>query len=370
MVLAVSSAAVAGAPGGADGASLQGKEACAVETKGPLRWATALGDDLVVAPAIATDLVIAVGLAQSSRGRLGFLSAVDRRSGQHRFRLAGAVGTGLEGGVLATPAVAEDLACFAGGGGTVACVDLPSGKVRWATDGYGSTVVSPVIRGGQVFVAGEDGRITALALGTGDKRWSFQTGDAIRAELAIDGDLVFAASWDGHLYALGMEGTLVWRFDTPTARPTAMRIASGVIAFFDAGSGELRAVSFTKRADSWHVQDAWRFDTGQRSRVRPIAASGLVCIAVPIKGLVACLDAATGSPRWTATLPGPLLSPVLAGRHLVVSSRSGDVWIMDLETGGLIRHVATGVSFDSDPGLGDGILFVGGKRTLYAVALE
>jgi outer membrane protein assembly factor BamB len=338
---------------------------------GTLLWRSQVGGDVVVAPAITSELVISISLAQSSRNRAGFVNALDRKTGQQRWFFDGIVGMGIAGGVLATPAVTTDGACFGSGGGTLVCLDLQSGKARWEIKGSAPIVVSPVIAGEQVFFAGEDGRISALELETGRKRWTFQTGDAIRATPGIEGGYLIVASWDGYIYAMNMEGTLVWKFEVSSARPTALAIASEHVVFFDANSGDVRAVSFSKQVDTWRIEEVWRFATGQRNTVRPVLAPGLVCFANPDKGLVTCVDITTGVPKWTATLGNSPLTPVVEGQHLVVANRVGQISIFDLRTGSLLRYIETGVAFDSAPSLNNSMLFIGGlDQTLYAFALE
>ncbi len=87
------------------------------DARGLIRWRAETRHDLLVAPAVSDRLVVTVGLAQSSRGRVGFLDAWDRETGQRRWSYGGSSGIG--GGVLATPAIVDRRLYFGTGDGTL-----------------------------------------------------------------------------------------------------------------------------------------------------------------------------------------------------------------------------------------------------------
>ena len=120
-----------------------------------------------------------------------------------------------------------------------------------------------------------------------------------------------------------MEGTLVWKFEVSLARPTALAGASEHVVFFDTNSGDVRAISFFEQGGTWRIEEAWRFATGQHNTVRPVLAPDLVWFANPDKGLIICVDIATGVLKGITRLGNSPLTPVVEDQTLVVAKRVG-----------------------------------------------
>lgn len=341
------------------------------DIRSSIRWRIETGHALLVAPAVTAELVVAVGLEQSSLDRAGYLDAWERDTGRLRWSFSGSAGMGLKGGILGTPAVAGDLLCFVGGQGTFLCLDLHSGSTQWEAQAGGPVVTAPAIANDQVFFTSEDGSLTALDLMTGQQRWTFQTGDAVRAAPVVDDGRVIIGSWDGNLYAVSIKGTLLCKADLSPARPTAVAVEPGRVVFFDTLTGDVRSVAVRQDAGVWRIEEMWRLPTGRQSRIQPVLVRHMICLVGRGDDHVICVDAATGEPQWTAATGNSPLTPMVEDEQLIVTSRDGRISAFELRTGTETWRVETGILFSSDASLYEGTLYAGGRDgAMYAFVLK
>lgn len=341
------------------------------DVRGYILWRSEIRHALLVAPALTDELVVTVGLEQSSQGRIGFLDAWDRDTGQQRWTFSGSAGMGLRGGILRTPVISEELLCFGDGRGAVRCLDIRTGVPRWEAQVEAPIVVGPIIVRDQVLFADEGGNLTAFELHSGRRRWIFRTEDAIRATPAVDNEHIILSSWDGYIYAVGTQGALVWKVNLSPIRPTSMTVVAGHIFLFDSASGELRTVEVKRKAGGWQVEELWRLGMGRRSGIQLVYGEGLLCVVDKGGDRINCLDATSGTLRWTTVTESSPLMPVVICEQLIVACRDGRISAFELKTGAEKWRVETGIPLSSDPSLHEGVLYAGGSDgAVYALVLK
>jgi eukaryotic-like serine/threonine-protein kinase len=340
--------------------------------EGNVRWSSQIGHDLIIAPAVTSDLVLAAGLAQSKQWAVGYLHALDRVTGQTRWTFSGNDGGGLIRGILATPVVAEDRVYFGVGDGAVYCLDLHSGTKQWEQQVDGAVVAMPTLINEQILIASQGGSLSALDRKTGRTEWTFRAGGGIWTQPLITAGVVIITSWDGKLYAVDAKGGLVWTKDlSPPVRPIALVAANEQFVFFDSASGAMRAVEIKQQSNVWQVEDKWRLLVSQRTGISPVLANNLVCFVEASKNQLVCVDADSGATRWQVATGNSPLTPQLDGTHLIVAGRDGRISSFDLGSGTELWRIETGIMLNSDPSVLDGVMYVGGSdRSLYALALQ
>ncbi len=248
---------------------------------------------------------------------------------------------------------------------TVVCLDLASGRTLWKTaapgepTGRGSSS-TPCVADGRIFALGS---VNAYALdaATGKLLWSVplpQKGPG-SSPAAADGVVVINAK---QLFALeaktgrelgkleqaggGNSSPVIWRAGGKTfaicngrASLDAVEISTGRPAWTVPGGGDstpaiggdLLAVQAKKpepgligyRLTPAGARQIWHapYDA-RRTQSSPVLHAG--CVFLADNDVQFCLDAANGSQRWTAPVPGSIASPVLADGKLFIPINNGN----------------------------------------------
>lgn len=261
------------------------------------------------------------------------------------------------------------------------------GAIRFTFRTGGPIRSAPAVGAGVVYLGSGDGKLYAIDAKTGAERWRFATGGPVMSSPALAAGRVFASSRDGFLYALAAaDGALVWRhrfgaelgmqnywdyaLSSPTLRGDVLYIGGGDghLYAFDAASGRVR----------------WSFDAGARIRSTPAVAAGLVVVGT-MDGRVVAVDSASGVLRWSFATDGAahafadkrndttsvFASPTIAGERVMVGSRDGNLYALELATGKLAwRSTHDGGSWILSTAFDGRTLYVGSGSALIVQAVD
>lgn len=168
--------------------------AFAVEDGRPLWWVTGMTGNSTPSPTIVGDVIVIGGSSE----RMGPPAAEGVTPGSLAIRLGG------QGDVTAThvlwksskvsagyasPLVVDDAAYFVGRLGTLQCVDIHTGTVRWQHRLPGTTWASPLHAAGKLFFFCKDGSVVVLEAGAALKEVgenSISATDIIYGVAAVD----------------------------------------------------------------------------------------------------------------------------------------------------------------------------------------
>jgi outer membrane protein assembly factor BamB len=208
-----------------------------------------------------------------------------------------------------SPSVYGGLVYIAPGGGYIYAIDAATGRLRWrqqaASDAYGQV---PVVYGGIVYVGSPDSYVYALDALNGEFRWRFGSGSQSRkvgakGVLTIVRGKLFAEGAD-HLYELTLGSGRVVR-----AYPPALPYANG-IAYTSTADGSLQAKDVATSTVLWkrRVKDVqWSpAAISGNALYLGVANSSPCCSSDAARdwiGKVMALDATTGQPIWSYTVP-------------------------------------------------------------------
>jgi outer membrane protein assembly factor BamB len=206
----------------------------------------------------------------------------------------------------------------------------------------------------------------------------------------VDGtQQAFFAGGDGWIYGFNARtGEKLWRFDLnpqnavwPKTRNYGVStpVFSGGKVFMSVGQdpdsgngvGHTYCIDPAQRGDITESGKVWQYDKINRSISTAAVADGLVYIS-DFKGILHCLDAATGKPYWTFDINSPVWgSSLVADGKIYLGDADGDVAVLRAGTEmKKINMIDMGDSVYSTPVPANGVLYIMTRSQLYAVAVN
>ncbi len=192
---------------------------------------------------------------------------------------------------------------------------------------------------------------------------------------------------DGWLYAFGARtGEPIWKFDlnpkdavwprtrnygvsTPVFSRGRVYMAVGQDPDHSFGKGHAYAIDPEKRGDISETGRVWQYDKVNRTISTAALADGLVYVS-DLDGILHCLDADSGQPRWTFDMLAPVWgSPFVADGKVYLGDEDGDVAV--LKAGPERQKIAEIDMGDRIAGTAvaaNGVLYVMTQSSLYAIA--
>ena len=314
---------------------------------------------------------------------------------------------GTSGIYTFSPAVTADSVFVGAQDGTLARLELASGKTQWRINIGGIMTAGVGSDGNTVVVAGEKGSVLAFD-GSGKQLWKAQVSSEVLSAPAVGEGLVIVRSQDNRIVGFdAATGTRKWVVQR-TAPALTLRAAPGILvappsAYVALPGGKLLALALATGAPRWEaaVGDA----RGATELERIIDTSGMpvmigreVC-AVSYQGRAMCFDANTGTVAWAKDLSSNvglgaderfvfaaditgavqaltrdggasvwkntqvayrrLSAPVSIGRAVAVGDYQGYVHFLGREDGAMLARVATdGSEILAAPVLANGNLII------------
>jgi outer membrane protein assembly factor BamB len=246
-------------------------------------------------------------------------------------------------GPRATPAIHDGTLFVLGATGELRALDASNGTLRWRTNilkdaNAGSPrfglAASPLIVGNTVVTVpgGGNGRsVVAYDRSSGRIAWSAIDDEAsyaspVRVTLAGVDQIV--AVFANRVVALSADrGSLLW--ESPWPAEGGNHAAQPVILgedriFLSSASGSIRGVALeiTRDGDRLIAREVWRTNRMKNDFTSSVHHDGFVYGLDG--GILACIDAADGEPKWKAGRYGRG-QVLLASGHLVITTGDGEV---------------------------------------------
>jgi outer membrane protein assembly factor BamB len=120
---------------------------------------------------------------------------------------------------------------------------------------------------------------------------------------------------------------------------------------------------------------AWSISRDTPDIASPLLSNGRVYFHKAKLGVLSCLDAKTGEPKFTASrIPGinsTYASPVAAGGHVYLTGRSGTIVVIkDSDELQIVATNSLGEGVDATPAPIENELLVRGEKHLFCIAAE
>ncbi|EKN01405.1 MULTISPECIES: PQQ-binding-like beta-propeller repeat protein [unclassified Acidocella] len=262
---------------------------------------------------------------------------------------------------------------------------------RWqvgigAPGGYRQPLMaSPLVSGSSVFVMDADAHVRALSLTDGATIWHVDTRPKhvttlnIGGGIAYDSGRIYASTGYGEALALDAEsGKILWRQKLEFAARSAPLVAAGLVAIVTQND---QLLTFEAKSGT----PSWRFSGVVGTP--PQAAAGVTgapafadgnIVAGFSTGLLAAVDASSGTPVWEQSLAAGfgqastldmsdiVATPVIAGGVVYALNMDGSFMAVDLHSGAKVwTHQASG---NQTPAASGGFIFLlDASETLFAV---
>jgi outer membrane protein assembly factor BamB len=327
-----------------------------------LRWRRALG-----APISAGPVVTASGTAYVAASN-GILHAIDVRTGRDRwtFNGGGSYGSGdvstsaliLASGEVLWPGPRDRLFALS-----------PAGKLLWTLSADGELTTPVIDQASHLLVVADiAGRISGYRLGPSSRRPSMRWSRRL-TKASSYGNPVVAANGTIYqtsgdcLFALSPTGWIRWSFATPASVEVSPAIATNGIVIFGSNDRLEYGVNPNGRV-------RWKEKIGNYTYSSPITLPGRRVVFGNHSGQITILDTDTGHVIRRDTGAGELwTSAAVDARHdLYFASRTGHIYGFNANGRRLFDFDAGG-KFDSYPALApDGTLLFGDDNgTLFAL---
>ncbi len=292
---------------------------------GQLAWSYELGARCWSAPTVAGDLVL-VG------DKEGVLHAVDRRSGEMRWRHS-------RSHELANSQVLGQLVLTGGYDDRLQALRLEDGGEAWSWQTDERVVAPTTVLGDRLVSGGCNGRISILAAADGE----------LLEEVELEAQVGAAMPWDGR-------GLHVMTFDGLLSRLEMVEAAEGEAAgdvADDSDDAERPAVG------SW--QTVWQVDYRQPGALvvthhepQSPALFGDRLVAGFFDGWVRCLRTSDGGLFWVRR-PGDGIegSVVIVGNLVLMGDSGGTFFVLSLEDGRTLWKDIVGGSLIASPAVAD-----------------
>lgn len=290
--------------------------------------------------------------------------------------------------------------------------DLPTaaaGRVIWASTigSSGDYVLTPAVAGDSVYVAAADGSLARLELATGRQQWRIAVGQKIssvgaakqlvlvgtpRGELLafgpdgaplwkqsmtsevmgspqVDDNLVVVRSADGRVVGLdAASGKRKWDYQRQlpslVVRASAGIVAKGGAVFAGFAGGKLLALNAANGQAGWEASVAQPKGATELERIADITSNPVldrrqIC-AVAYQGKLACIDPNNGNSQWSRDISS-LSGLEMDTKAIYVADDRGAVHALDKQTGAslwkqdklFLRSLSTPAAQDNTVAVGD-----------------
>jgi outer membrane protein assembly factor BamB len=209
------------------------------------------------------------------------------------------------------PAVVADKLYAASADGTVACMNVSTGKMLWRINAAKALTAGVGSDGKTVVVVATDGLVLAFDAITGKNRWKAQASSDVLSTPAVGGGVVVLRSLDNRILALDAQsGTRRWFVQRP-APTLALRAAPGILidddfAYVALPAGRLIALALTNGGTRWDAAVVEPRGATELERVvdlsgTPVISGRDICVTA-YQGRVVCADLGNGALRWAREL--------------------------------------------------------------------
>lgn len=274
---------------------------------------------------IVTEDTIVIASDDRRAEGIGHVYALDRRSGEPRWRRK------FDVGVMTEMTLVEGVVYFATLREQVVALELSNGKTAWTFkagepgERFFATS-TPLVTADRVHFGAIDGVLHALDRKTGKPVWQRDLGDRVSTSLVKLGERVLAGTADNRVHLLSLEdGGRVASRDLP-GLPFGRPIPTGDVVIVLTTGGIALSIASDLEAIGWKtsVETEW-------ASFRPVLRGGQLLVGAD-DGRVHAIAVRDGAQLWSQDFDGPVTSLTDAGGErgeFYVGTTKGIVYATD-----------------------------------------
>lgn len=258
--------------------------------------------------------------------------------------------------------------------------------VKWRFKTQGAVRGQPILTGQLILVGSTDGKLYALDQENGSVKWSITTGAPITSTPVSTEDRVYFIADNNQVYAAELgTGVVKWNFKMNPPWPaywewdyyTASPVVADGIVWVGSGDGSLYAL------DAATGKLKWRYETTGRIRAAPAVTMNVVYLPSN-DGVVYALDKASGKLLWKFETDGARYDsrkfgwdrnaiyapPVIADSLMVVASRDGKTYAVNIHTHKQKWSVTYGPTWAMSASVESGCVYIGWSDNSLLTAID
>ncbi len=249
------------------------------------------------------------------------------------------------------PGTGEGIVVVGGLDGDVIALDRENGAAKWATSVSSEVLTNPVVANGIVVVRSNDGRVFGLNAADGSRVWLFDRGMPLitlrgNAAPVVVGDTVYIGYDSGKIVALAIaDGALQWEqtIAAPDGR-TELERMTDIDGEIVATEGELYLVTFRGQAASLARDSGRILWTRDMSSFTGVSVGESQIYLTDADGSLWSLDRTSGSSLWKqeALAHRWLTTPAILGDYLVVGDFESYLHILSRTDGSTAARFRVG----------------------------
>lgn len=299
------------------------------QSDGTLLWERSLGGQPSFQIAIDEDVLL-VGRLFSEEGDGSYLIAIDRKSGEERWKFETNDRSGMD-----SPTIYNDMVFLASMSNFIFSLDLADGKEIWRHPISGGDR-QPLISNGVLYFQDVSQTIYALSPESGELQWSFTPPTDRQWHFstpAIGSEYIYALISGEESSVLSkinkINGELVSEFPIDYSSMSSVSLAENVAFFGDDGEGHAGAHGNMNAINVKNGELLWRFETEGFVRGGAAIAGDIVYFGSHDHYLYA-VDRHTGEMQWRyETGAGIASAPAVVDGRVYFGSIDGHVYVLE-----------------------------------------
>jgi len=283
--------------------------------------------------------------------------------------------------VESSAAVVDNVVYFGSNDGNIYALDAKTGRKLWSYNVKDTIESSAAVVDGKVYFGCDDYSIYCLDAKTGKRLWSKTTLGYVSSSPAISNGLLYAGSSDGQFYALDARtGRQRLAFDAKKVVSSSPVVTDGSTVIFIANNGTIFALN--GQARNWFgesvLRPPWQILGMYGDVPAPpppsgyqwsISFKGVNTISSPTlsggkiyTGLgtqVVCVDLQTHQQVWLTPMKIAInFAGVLAADTVFATGADGHLYLLNAQSGEILKDIAVGGVISSDPLMVDGRVYI------------